>query len=53
MLEHHLDQAGAFLRHSIGKRLIKCRHGLDFERLHAHASSDIGPLQIRIAEIQQ
>ena len=52
-LKHDLDQAGPFLRHGVGKGLIKCRHGLDFERLHAHAPGDIRPLQIRITEIQQ
>ena len=52
-LEHDLDQTGYLLRHGIGKGLIKFRHGLDFERLHAHPSGDIRPLQIRITEIQQ
>ncbi len=52
-LEHHLDQAGPGVLHGIGKGLIELGHGLDFARLHAHASGDIGPLEIRITEIQQ
>ena len=52
VLEHHLDQAGPFLRHGIRKGLIECRHRLDFKCLHAHAASDIRPFQVRITEVQ-
>ena len=52
VLKHDLDQAGPTLRHGIGKGLIECGHGLDFNSLHAHPAGDIGPLQIRITEIQ-
>ena len=44
VLEHYLDQTGPALCHGLSKGLIQFRHGLDFARLHAHASGDICPL---------